>query len=347
MKFEAYFATREQILSILANHLKSHRVFAPVPRRSNFSFEEIKNKSGLSRVSFEYDTTILPPKKIFYPSDEVMFTQKNEKINESKVAKPALIFGVHPVDLYGILQLDEIMANPKPDYYYLRNRKGAILVGVNQAGANQFDFAERWGITHHTIPTAFDIFLEKIENEDNYLVFVNSKAGQKIIQKAQLKKADKKIVVTALAKRSSSPPPQKTPYDQDAIKKAVLASQGGKIWEELEKICLGCGICTYVCPLCYCFDVEDKTNYSTNECSRCRKWDACTLPSFSEIAGGKNFRPELKHRYFNWYFHKFVRALEEQGQAQCVGCGRCSKFCPAGINVENVLDKIIEEYGKN
>lgn len=361
MKQEYYLASREQIIRLLETMLKSHRVFAPISRRHNFSFEEIKSKQYLSKIEFEYDTTILPPKKIFYPSDEVMFTQKNGnprtqkaeqssydgKIREPQVGKPALIFGVHPVDLYGILQMDEIMANPKPDYYYLRNRKSAILIGINQAKENQYDFSERWGILKNNIPEAFDIFLEKIDNTDDYLLLANSSVGKKIVQKAKFKKADKKMVAAALARRVATPPPQKAPYDQDTIKKAVLSSRGGKIWEELEKICLGCGICTYVCPLCYCFDVEDKTNYSTNECSRCRKWDACTLPTFSEIAGGKNFRPELKQRYFNWYFHKFVRALEEQGQAQCVGCGRCSKFCPAGINVENVLDKIMEQYGQN
>ena len=345
MKQETYIATREQIAKILASHLKSHRVFAPFARRNNFSFEEVKGKQDLDKISFEYDTTILSPKKIFYPSGELMFSFKNNKISEPEAQKPALVFGLHPVDLYGIIQMDEIMTNPKPDYYYLKKRKGVVLVGINQAKENSFDFSERWGILHSHIPEPFDIFMEKTGTEDSYLIFVHSKAGKKIAQKAKLKKADKKAVSAALAKRASTSPPQKPLYDQDTIKKAVLASQGGKIWDELEKICLGCGICTYVCPLCYCFDVEDKTNYSTGECSRCRKWDACTLPTFSEIAGGKNFRPELKHRYFNWYFHKFVRALDEQGQAQCVGCGRCSKFCPAGINVENVLDRIIKEYG--
>lgn len=344
MKPEIYIAARAQIEKMLASHLKSHRVFAPVARKRNFVFEEIKSRQDLGEISFAYDTTIISPKKVFYPSGELMFTFKNDKISEPKEQKPALIFGLHPADLYAVLQMDDIMANPKPDYYYLKKRKGAILIGINQAEENPFDFSERWGISRNHIPEAFDIFLEKAEAEDGYLIFTHSKAGKRIAQKAKLKKADKKIVSAALARRVSAPPPQKPPYDQDAIKKAVAASQGGKIWEELEKICLGCGICTYVCPLCYCFDVEDKTNYSTGECSRCRKWDACTLPTFAEIAGGKNFRPELKHRYFNWYFHKFVRALEEQGQAQCVGCGRCSKFCPAGINVEEILDRIVREY---
>jgi len=342
MKQENYVISREQIIKMVEPALKSHRVFAPKPRRQYFTFEEIKEKSGLKNIALEYDITILPPKKIFFPANEILFTLKNQKINEPKPAKPALILGVHPADIYGLLQLGEIMANPKPDYYYLKRKEKSIIIGVSQ-NRHDHDFSKRWGILSGHLPPIFDIFLDKMP-DGGYLATVGSPAGKKLIRKIKLKKAGEKLVAQIKAGHIAEQEPDEQAYDQDTIKKAVLASQDGKIWEELEKICLGCGICTYVCPLCYCFDVEDKTDYSTGECTRCRNWDACTLPTFAEIAGGKNFRPALKNRYFNWYFHKFVRGLEEYGQAQCVGCGRCSKFCPAGINVENVLDRIVREY---
>ena len=342
MKQENYVISREQIIKMVEPALKSHRVFAPKPRRQYFTFEEIKEKSGLKNIALEYDITILPPKKIFFPANEILFTLKNQKINEPKPAKPALILGVHPADIYGLLQLGEIMANPKPDYYYLKRKEKSIIIGVSQ-NRHDHDFSKRWGILSGHLPPIFDIFLDKMP-DGGYLATVGSPAGKKLIRKIKLKKAGEKLVAQIKAGHIAEQEPDGQAYDQDTIKKAVIASQDGKIWEELEKICLGCGICTYVCPLCYCFDVEDKTDYSTGECTRCRNWDACTLPTFAEIAGGKNFRPALKNRYFNWYFHKFVRGLEEYGQAQCVGCGRCSKFCPAGINVENVLDRIVREY---
>ena len=357
MKQENYIISREQIIKMVESALKSHRVFAPKPRKPHtfsnekergkqyFTFEEIKEKSGLKNIALEYDTTILPPKKIFFPANEVLFTLKNKKISEpkpAKPAKPALILGAHPADIYGLLQLGEIMTSPKPDYYYLKRKEKSVIIGISQNRHN-YDFSKRWGILPGHLPPIFDIFLDKMP-DGGYLATVGSPAGKKLIRKIKLKKAGEKLVAQIKAGHIAEQEPDGQAYDQDTIKKAVIASQDGKIWEELEKICLGCGICTYVCPLCYCFDVEDKTDYSTGECTRCRNWDACTLPTFAEIAGGKNFRPALKNRYFNWYFHKFVRGLEEYGQAQCVGCGRCSKFCPAGINVENVLDRIVREY---
>ena len=343
MKQGNYVISREQIIKMVEPMLKSHRVFTPKPRKQYFTFEEIKEKSGLKNIALEYDLTILPPKKIFFPANEVLFTLKNKKISEPKPAKPALILGAHPADIYGLLQLGEIMTSPKPDYYYLKRKEKSVIIGVSQNRHN-YDFSKRWGILPGHLPPVFDIFLDKMPGGE-YLATIGSPTGKKLVQKVKLKKADKKLIAQIKAGHIAEQEPDGQAYDQDTIKKAVLASQGGKIWDELEKICLGCGICTYVCPLCYCFDVEDKTDYSTGKCTRCRNWDACTLPTFAEIAGGKNFRPALKNRYFNWYFHKFVRGLEEYGQAQCVGCGRCSKFCPAGINVENVLDRIVKEYG--
>jgi len=133
--------------------------------------------------------------------------------------------------------------------------------------------------------------------------------------------------------------------DSELLADAVEWSRNHKIWDELAEKCLGCGICTYVCPLCYCFSLEDKVGLD-DKCSRCRKWDACTLPGFSKITGGHDFRPTLKEKYYNWFYHKFVRAYREYGKSQCVGCERCKSQCPAKIDILEVLKTILEDYGK-
>jgi predicted aldo/keto reductase-like oxidoreductase len=68
------------------------------------------------------------------------------------------------------------------------------------------------------------------------------------------------------------------------------------------------------------------------------------LPEFAKISGGHNFHPTLKERYYNWYYHKFVRAYKEYGKSQCVACGQCQKQCPARIDIEKVLIKICKTY---
>ena len=30
------------------------------------------------------------------------------------------------------------------------------------------------------------------------------------------------------------------------------------IWDKITKGCIGCGTCTFVCPTCYCFDIDNE-----------------------------------------------------------------------------------------
>lgn len=61
------------------------------------------------------------------------------------------------------------------------------------------------------------------------------------------------------------------------------------IWDEVTKGCIGCGTCTYVCPTCYCFDI-DSENY-TGEGVKYRCWDSCMFSDYTRMAGGHNPRP--------------------------------------------------------
>ena len=82
MKPEFYTISKKQIFSLLQSGLKTHRLFAPMPRKKSYSFEEVKSKDDFKKIAFEYDTTILPPKKVFFPSEEVMFEYKKNKVTD-------------------------------------------------------------------------------------------------------------------------------------------------------------------------------------------------------------------------------------------------------------------------
>ena len=168
MKQECYSASRKQIIRLLETMLKSHHFRA---RAASFSFEEIKNKAAFL-ASLWAERPFSHP-KIFLSFGRGDVHAKRQpangesgavvvwrKINEPKAAKPAFVFVVHPVDLYGILQLDESMANPNL-IIITSAIKGAILIGINQAKEINFWLFERWGILKNNIPEAFDIFLKE------------------------------------------------------------------------------------------------------------------------------------------------------------------------------------------
>jgi ferredoxin len=100
--------------------------------------------------------------------------------------------------------------------------------------------------------------------------------------------------------------------------------------------CLGCRVCTYNCPVCYCFDVRDRLT-PDGAIERLRCWDSCQGGQCFAIAGGHNPRPTQMARQRQRYMHKFLYYPEREGMPLCVGCGRCVAECPANIDIREVM----------
>lgn len=77
----------------------------------------------------------------------------------------------------------------------------------------------------------------------------------------------------------------------------VLSSVYG-VLSKIALKCLGCAACTYVCPTCHCFDMQDETAGTRG--ARIRVWDSCMhdiVYPFSIMrwaATGESIPPELR-----------------------------------------------------
>lgn len=275
---------------------------------------------------------VLPPKQYLFPAreDVFLYNKKSQTLTvPEKNDQKILLFGLDPVDLEAMIQLDQIMTKPQKDFYYWRKRKNTVLVGVDEKPKK--------------VAEGGDVVLEKI-NSKEYRVNVLTKKGEELTKSPWLKEIKSPVVKKY---QPTSNPMKELLLDSELLKDAVAWSVDHKIWDELANECLGCGVCTYVCPLCHCFSVEDNIDLDGENCFRCREWDACTLPKFAKISGGHDFHPTIKERYYNWFYHKFVRAYLEYGKSQCVACGRCFHYCPARISIVEILTEIVEDYRKS
>ena len=122
------------------------------------------------------------------------------------------------------------------------------------------------------------------------------------------------------------------------IKKALDRDFDNPLWETIHEKCLGCGVCTFLCPTCHCFDILDEGDSTQGE--RIRIWDSCMFPLFTLHASGANPRPGGKERMRQRVMHKFSYFLDNHEQPSCTGCGRCIRFCPVNLDIREVLGAI-------
>jgi sulfhydrogenase subunit beta (sulfur reductase) len=325
--------SKRDINNLIRELAKRSSFYAPIKKGKEFIFARIYDAK---KAVLDYPTTTLPPTKFFFPPRECLFNFENSNIKIPKINERTILFGVHLVDIHAILELDEIMLNKKPDYYYQKRRQNTTIIGIT--GNDKYDdFHRALAVDVHK---GYDIFLE--DAGDRFLAKSTTIKGNRILGKKWFKAT--KIQEQTKQKEFTSA------YNKlFELKSAVERTKESTVWDKYAALCYGCGNCSFVCPLCFCSDIEDKPLLERGKSKRERHYDACFFKSFTTVhaRGAEGFTFENKHRdrFYHWYHHKFVQIMNEIGKPGCVNCGRCIKYCPAGINFREVLEEAKKELG--
>jgi sulfhydrogenase subunit beta (sulfur reductase) len=290
-----------------------------------FSKFQFKLLTPQDKIELHYGVTTIPPAKYLFPAREDIVCFKNNKVVGTKIEgrKERILFGLDLADLEGINKLDEEFSSPIQDEIYSKNRENTYLFSIDH-------FDPEPG-------TPYDLHFKKTNGK--YEVTAGSSMGREIISNYPLFREIKTENPKEMRVKES-------PTQNLDLYKIIEEAKDDPIWDKLAETCLGCGICTYVCPVCYCFETEDKVNIEgVTKCEGCRqrRWDSCMLSDFASISS-HDFRPELRDRIYNWHHHKFVRTPKEHGFVGCVDCGRCIVYCPARINFHETLNYLIKKY---
>ncbi|AEH45922.1 4Fe-4S ferredoxin, iron-sulfur binding protein [Thermodesulfatator indicus DSM 15286] len=239
-----------------------------------------------------------------------------------------IIFGVLPCDAKGITLIEKVF---KDDPFFKDRRRHFSLIGFIRE-KSEGCFCDAMGVDPFK-GEGLDLLV--LPGEDSFLVQVIKKRALELLPPQAREASPEEIELFQKTQVDFKKRAYVSPLWEKLKKTEVMPLYEASFWEELSFPCLNCGICTFICPTCYCFDVQDEV--IGKEGIRIRLPDACMFPLYSQHASGHNPRREPLARFRNRFMHKFKYFLDEYGEPLCVGCGRCNEACPAGINLWDVL----------
>lgn len=291
-----------------------------------------------------YGKTPLSPKSVPFPQSEVLFAVEAGRYRETIVSRKTLLFGIRACDLMGLRQAGSFMGREGGDPYFDAKLADATTVVMACAGPQNetcFCSAMRSG------PVARQGFdLQFFETGDGFAVASGSRKGEEALASyAPLEDLDEARARETLAAFQGT---AVAAVSGDAVQEAMARLEEERadetLWERLGEKCILCGGCAYVCPTCTCFNVFDRTT-GPGQGGRLRVWDACLFGGFTREASGHNPRPTQALRLKRRHEHKlrhYQAADIQDALCGCIGCGRCSDFCPVHIGTLEVVRTILE-----
>jgi sulfhydrogenase subunit beta (sulfur reductase) len=342
LNVEAKTIRKKDVASFLDSLVQDYEVFAPLKRDGLILFETIA--SG-SEALLDYQNSKMSPKDMLFPQSERLFSYSSTKGEVRIEAPPAekmpqLIFGIRPCDAIGFTLLDKVFAGDFKDPYYGSRKAHTLVVSIGCVRPQGTCFCTS---VDGGPFSAEGSDLSLIDIGDEYVVRISSEKGAKFLEKSALADAEETTLALAGEVIETAEAAIRPSFELEGLKRALDKMFKDPVWQELTEKCLGCGVCTYLCPTCHCFDITDEAGSVDGE--RVRTWDSCQFPLFTLQASGVNPRPTVKERFRQRVMHKFSYLIDDQEQIGCVGCGRCVIECPVNLDIRRVLAVVAKMGG--
>ncbi len=325
---------KDGLRDLLADLSRTRRVFAPVFREGVAAFEEIR---GGDEISFSDGSTRESVKGLFFPQRERLFSYQGGTIDAPGFPdEKRVVFGVRPCDARGLSLLDRVFdGGDCRDPYYVTRRENTLVVAVGCSRPADTCFCTLTGGGPFSREGA-DLLLTDVG--DNFLAQPVTEEGEAFLREsAGFENGGPDRAASGRERMEHARDAVNAGLRIDPILEAIRRDFEDPFWETIHEKCIGCGVCTFLCPTCHCFDILDEGDAAGE---RIRIWDACMFPQFTLHASGANPRPTGKERMRQRVMHKFQYFVENHGEAACTGCGRCVRSCPVNLDIRDVLEQI-------
>ncbi|MFA4915410.1 MAG: 4Fe-4S dicluster domain-containing protein [Syntrophales bacterium] len=331
---------KDRLADIIKDISRNVQVYAPVKEDDNVLFTALKE--GMEPL-IGFSNSRNAPKSLFFPRTETMmkYARTARGIEFSMgggEAEEAVIFGVRPCDARSFVLLDMLFDQEKyKDPYYISKREKTTVISMSCVHP---PYTTCFCTSVNGSPTSSegaDVLITDIK--DNYLIEIITPKGEKLLKSfGELPEAgpDDEAIKEEIAQKAEKEIGSHIPAKE--IKPILDSNFEHSFWETIHQRCLACGTCTYLCPTCHCFDINDETK--GNDGIRIRNWDSCMYPLFTLETSGHNPRPTQKERWRQRVMHKFKYYVDNFGEIACVGCGRCVMYCPVNIDIRKIVEDI-------
>lgn len=310
---------------------------------------------------FGFAATATSPKRYLYPPRESVLHAVRTPSGQIELASPinaeppVALVGVKACELRAIAIQDRVLlGGPYVDEAYRARRDACFVIAVECANPSGTCFCATMDAGPAIGPdndrAAFEVadivltevppvVTEQEPAEHRFVLRACSAAARELIEPLDLAPAPEHHVATGAHAVDLARERMGRRFDAARLHDLVLADLEHPAWDEVADRCLSCTNCTLVCPTCFCASTGEGTDLSGVEANRWREWDSCFSLSFSYLHGG-SVRTTTRSRYRQWATHKLATWEDQFDTRGCVGCGRCATWCPAGIDLTELVDAL-------
>ena len=309
-------------------------VYGPKAEAGVVAFRKI---ASADELALDCRVSVISAKELFLPETETVYEfDGKDFVDQGLPDEERVVVGMRPCDCRALTLLDKVFDTDEvTDPFYAARRAATVVVGLA---------CDRPPSTCFCTAVGGDPF-----GEDGADVLL-ADAGETFLARAVTQKGED--FLARYQKFFSDGGPgnweEQAQKARDKIDVALPISEVGSrladmfdhdIWEAMSQKCLGCGACSYLCPVCYCFDLTDEKTAAGMK--KIKRWDCCMFPEFTVHASGHNPRSANAARLRQKIMHKFSYYVERYDVSGCVGCGRCVRSCPVNLDIREALGEVM------